>query len=336
MNTKRGVLKFKNSVLPKQPSELFRLRVLAGKDLHCVYVVTQGRVAVGRDEQNDLILNDLKTSRKHAEFIFTNGSCVVRDLGSSHGVRVNGRAVAMHPLRPGDKLSIGETILEYIATSVQGAGATQMLVRPPVELNKGQVESLIPGLKQNAAHAQVGVRRTESFLEKNKKLMFILGGLMLLAGLLPEVEQKQRIKKSQYLDPRDIENERSLASVGVSTVDPQVQKNSDVYFKEGFRDFRAKNYLRAMSAFDTALQINPEHPLARVYLESTKKAMEREGKDYLARGKRNEDANRYEQAKSNYDAVKRLYFLDQTNPLFKEAEEKSNDMDKKIKDINKS
>lgn len=61
----------------------------------------------GRHEECDVQLNSKKVSRRHCVLAQVNDYFIVRDLGSTNGVRVNGERVAEGKLRPGDELQIG-------------------------------------------------------------------------------------------------------------------------------------------------------------------------------------------------------------------------------------
>ncbi|HEY1377643.1 MAG TPA: FHA domain-containing protein, partial [Gemmataceae bacterium] len=62
---------------------------------------------IGRHEECDIQLNSRKVSRKHCVIALVGESLVVRDLGSTNGIRVNGTRVADGSLRTGDELTIG-------------------------------------------------------------------------------------------------------------------------------------------------------------------------------------------------------------------------------------
>lgn len=64
-------------------------------------------LAVGRDPQNDLVLDDRRVSRRHAEIRLRLGRYTLYDLQSTNGTYVNGRRVAEMVLSDGDRLSIG-------------------------------------------------------------------------------------------------------------------------------------------------------------------------------------------------------------------------------------
>src|SRR4051812_49400647 len=63
-------------------------------------------VVVGRHPQCDARLDSLRISRHHCCMTQDNGDVVVRDLGSTNGIRINGQRVELGRLRPGDELSI--------------------------------------------------------------------------------------------------------------------------------------------------------------------------------------------------------------------------------------
>jgi hypothetical protein len=328
----KGAMRYKNLAVGKQQGELARFRVLGGPDHGAVYVITMPRVTIGRGEENDVIFSDIKVSRRHLELTINMGVAVIRDLGSSHGVYVNGSAQKQVQLKSGDKIGLGETVAEFILSET---GATQMIQRPPLS-TAAYVGTGMSGLtqfipRQTSSSAGNG----ESFIERNKKVVTLLAVLMAVAALLPQVEERQKAKRRKYLELGDASQGRSISSLVPPQVDASMTKNAENYFKEGFREYRAKNYLRAQVSFETALQIFPEHSLARIYLQNTKKEMEDEAKEHIKDAKRDEEANRLRSALQHYGAIQRLYLKDQSNPLYREAESKAKDVQTKIKNAEK-
>src|SRR6476660_8894474 len=63
-------------------------------------------VVVGRHPACDTRLDSLRVSRHHCCMTQEGGEVVVRDLGSTNGIRINGQRVEIGRLRPGDELSI--------------------------------------------------------------------------------------------------------------------------------------------------------------------------------------------------------------------------------------
>jgi pSer/pThr/pTyr-binding forkhead associated (FHA) protein len=63
-------------------------------------------VVVGRDADCDTRLKSRLVSRHHCCMMRESDQVVVRDLGSTNGIRINGMRVETGRLRPGDELSI--------------------------------------------------------------------------------------------------------------------------------------------------------------------------------------------------------------------------------------
>ena len=70
-------------------------------------VLSGNRVVIGRSRDCDVALDDPNVSRRHAELRNHGGTWVVADLGSTNGVKLNGRRVSEAPLKPGDEIAIG-------------------------------------------------------------------------------------------------------------------------------------------------------------------------------------------------------------------------------------
>lgn len=61
---------------------------------------------VGRHPQCDARLDSIRVSRRHCCMSQDQGEVVVRDLGSTNGIRINGQRIEMGRLKVGDELSI--------------------------------------------------------------------------------------------------------------------------------------------------------------------------------------------------------------------------------------
>jgi pSer/pThr/pTyr-binding forkhead associated (FHA) protein len=71
------------------------------------------RATIGRSRDCDVILSDPNVSRRHAEVVRDGDAWVVLDLGSTNGIKVNGRRTERAELRPGDRLTMGLTELVF-------------------------------------------------------------------------------------------------------------------------------------------------------------------------------------------------------------------------------
>jgi diguanylate cyclase (GGDEF)-like protein len=90
------------------------LQVVAGHDaLRFALLDKRRAIEVGRDGGSALLLTDASVSRRHARLAFVDGELRVEDLGSRNGTRVNGKDVREGPLRPGDRLEVGNVLLRF-------------------------------------------------------------------------------------------------------------------------------------------------------------------------------------------------------------------------------
>lgn len=76
------------------------------------YPLEGQRLVIGRESSCDIVFPDINISRVHAEICLNpQGIWVLTDLDSTNGTFVNGRGVSSHPLRTGDRITIGMTNL---------------------------------------------------------------------------------------------------------------------------------------------------------------------------------------------------------------------------------
>jgi hypothetical protein len=77
-------------------------------------IVGSGGTVIGRSRDCDVVLDDANVSRRHAELRPSGGSWIVVDLGSTNGVKVNGRLISgPQSLRSGDVLVLGSSTLSF-------------------------------------------------------------------------------------------------------------------------------------------------------------------------------------------------------------------------------
>jgi hypothetical protein len=77
-------------------------------------LVPPGGGTIGRSRDCDVVLEDTGISRRHAELRPTADGWTVQDLGSTNGVRVNGRTVkGVEPLSAGDRVELGSTEIVF-------------------------------------------------------------------------------------------------------------------------------------------------------------------------------------------------------------------------------
>lgn len=88
-------------------------QVLDGLERGEIYQDLSPPITIGREDENDIRLNDERVSRYHAKVQVDDGNVILTDLDSTNGTRVNGHPVQMHVLQIGDQILIGRCLLVY-------------------------------------------------------------------------------------------------------------------------------------------------------------------------------------------------------------------------------
>ncbi len=91
-----------------------RLKIVKGGDAGKSIDLPR-ELVVGRDNGNDLKLQDATCSRHHARIATLDGRAVLTDLGSNNGTFVNGQKVREQLLQDGDQILIGRTLIAFEA-----------------------------------------------------------------------------------------------------------------------------------------------------------------------------------------------------------------------------
>ena len=84
------------------------------------FTLAEGVFSVGRKSDNVIVLDHPTISSHHCEFATENGECVLRDLGSTNGTRVNGREVTNQRLANKDLIQLGS--IEFLLEAPEYTG----------------------------------------------------------------------------------------------------------------------------------------------------------------------------------------------------------------------
>jgi len=117
------------------------LSLYLGEKLLGKFSLTKGELSVGRNPGNDILIENVGVSRRHATIRWAGGQALVEDLGSANGTYVNGQKVARQILQDGDEILVLKHRLlfrlpkEKPATKAEpilDAGQTTMFIEPGV------------------------------------------------------------------------------------------------------------------------------------------------------------------------------------------------------------
>lgn len=79
------------------------------------YELTQDELKLGRRSSNEIQIQNLTVSGKHARIIKSDKGYSIEDLNSTNGTYVNGKLIKQHALSDGDEIMIGKYKLSYVA-----------------------------------------------------------------------------------------------------------------------------------------------------------------------------------------------------------------------------
>lgn len=147
-----------------------------------VIPLTQNEIVVGRDANNDIVINDAEVSRKHAHFYMGPAGYTLEDLGSTNGTFVNGqRLVAPHVMRPGEIVMFGEHV--ELAFEVAALDMNATFVAGPAQVGIPAAPAPTPAFQETPAFSgQVPPGPAESAEEaaapapKSKTKTWLLAG----------------------------------------------------------------------------------------------------------------------------------------------------------------
>ena len=123
------------------------------------------RVMVGREEGNDVVLDDMDVSRRHAEIFPAPNGVYIRDNNSSNGVFINKSKIDKpYRLSHGDRIKLGNTLIFFVDMQ-SGHEQTTRLATPSVRPQQPQkdtqparvpVEAVVRAEKRPAIPANKG------------------------------------------------------------------------------------------------------------------------------------------------------------------------------------
>jgi pSer/pThr/pTyr-binding forkhead associated (FHA) protein len=320
----RSAQKFKrtdlNAPLARQPNEVARFKVVNGPDYGCVFVIHGTSATIGRGDESDVVILDLKASRLHAELKADPSGWIIKDRGSANGIIYNGQSVRQSPMRLGDTITIGETTLEFTTADAQ----TRMIMAPPRSFDQVIAEGKNRASVQGALLGTSGQSQASGLkgLDASKIRTGLLSAAVLVGAYFTLGQEKSPSTQSQGGE-KSAFNSNSNSYANLASYLPQVEYNKDAetMFKDGLREYLNGNYTRARIQFETVVQILPSHELANLYLQNCTKSINDEVKFNLEYGKKSLQAGKLKDAKSHYERILRFLYKDQSNPAYVESKD---------------
>lgn len=156
------------------------------------YEIDREYLSIGRKHENDVQLNDLTVSGRHALISKSGNNIYVEDLNSTNGTLVNGNYISKHTLQHGDVVQIGHHMFTFFNDDKEAYEPTMFIraeldetemVLPEWDMNdkavnlRGQPLGALRKLNDPSATAGVEMRKPFSTIGfEGKKLALVNRG----------------------------------------------------------------------------------------------------------------------------------------------------------------
>lgn len=110
-----------------------KLQLMLNGEVISDHALAKETITIGRRPENDIPVDNLAVSGKHAQIITILNDSFLEDLNSTNGTYVNGSLIKKHALKHGDIIGIGKHQLKYVnenATASEEPFEKTMIIRP--------------------------------------------------------------------------------------------------------------------------------------------------------------------------------------------------------------
>jgi len=325
----------------------FSLQISQGENVGQVYSFDKTVVTIGRGPQNDVILaHDPKASRQHVELKVEAGFLRVKNLTDRNFILINGEKIDQKYIQVSSTLQIGDTILKInietppptpaasasmpvvTASSAQSGAALKVVPRsnpapsaytppPPQAPPLGGAQTAYQPARNNSN----GSSRLRFYM-----MVLVIGGAV--AWFLMDSEAKKKADAGLRTEG-DIVRAIEDSATAVKELKKQQEtggQNSLQYraaqehYVKGFRDYRQRQYARAMQSFQAALSFYPAHELARKYLVQAQRKFEENVDSNMSLGRKYYQRQNYKLCQSSFANVM-IMLKDASKPKYREAKQ---------------
>lgn len=292
---------------PIIPAAEFTLLVVNGPDKGTMYKLMGTEVTIGRGNDNDIVLaQDPKCSRKHATIRLTSEGYVVEDVSGKNKVWVNGREVSSSPLHPSTVFMIGTTELRFDIVGLKSP--TNLQVAP----------DYIPDI------------RSEPSRPKRKKSSPLNGRILLYGGVAAVLyfllsPSSKKAEESVLRTEQQVEAEIEIAKKLQEEAEKKKMGKNNLPFEEaqgsyvrGFRDYKKGQFGSAMESFQACLSLYPEHVLCNRYLRLSQRRFNELVQYHMILGRKYREQNQYSACAAAFRNVM-MMVRDTNSTAYKEA-----------------
>lgn len=122
---------------------MHRLVIVSGPNRGSAFTLIDGENSIGRQMDNHIVLSSGKVSKRHCAILVTGNEVFLRDEGSTNGTFVNGTLVRKIPLKAGDKVGVGEFVLELSSPKLPAIVSNEPMANIPMDISSNSASSAV-------------------------------------------------------------------------------------------------------------------------------------------------------------------------------------------------
>ena len=116
---------------------MYRLVIVSGPNRGSSFTLSDGKNAIGRQMENQIVLTSSKVSKVHC-VVFVSGDRVdLLDESSTNGTFINGALVKKQIMKPGDKLGVGDFVMELVRVGASANAGLSNVIPLSISVNPG-------------------------------------------------------------------------------------------------------------------------------------------------------------------------------------------------------
>lgn len=304
--------------LAAKPATEYSLKILNGPDKGVSFRILSPVVRIGRSPDNDITLaKDTNCSRNHAEIFISSQGPAVRNISKKNLMLVNKKQVKECLVQNGTVIQLGNTKLKF---EVHGNAMAKA------------------GAVSGVANAQNQASATSRRPQKKSSLGFygiIAGiGLLLFIVLSDDDTSKKSNVNEDLLAQKQAEQTQKINQAQRNSTPKsrsmQVNKQAQISYLKGFRDYEHGLYHRAIDSFQACLSLNPSHVLCIKYRNLSERKFNELTQYKMILGRQYKKQHKFSECKKTFENV--MYLIrDTTNKTFIEAKSNFNDCQNSLK-----
>jgi hypothetical protein len=332
-----NILVLKNFAQPRDAGIHYRLMCLTGDKKGEIYFLKGERVIMGRSEESDVVVHDIKSSRFHAELKKVGDQFYITDLGSQNGLLVNEAKITQHKLSDSDRIIIGQTVYKFNIVEVKDRNL-DLLNSINNTINEANNPNQQNSTSTSTSKLELASNQSKDDAENDeenlasannpKSFKNIIVLLIFAAGAYTfffddtSIDASNKEKKIIKDNPSNLTQDfTQISKAKAGQDDKDLEEKLKVIFQRGLRESREGNYFRAISEFNLALILSPQNARASYYLNRTTQVLDNEIKTLFIEGRRSFDSLKYTKAINSYCTIVRLLQNFPTDERLKTAQE---------------